>query len=537
MAQDIPLQENLKKHLAYLASDKLGGRLTGSKNEKRAAKYIQKEFKAYGLTPKGTKNSWFQQFEFSKTIAYGRNNSLVINANKYTPDSNFYPLPFSADARLTGKIIDMDYGIEAPNLSYTNYSKSVTMEGKIFLINLSFPDGNSPHSKYEEYAGWRSRYRMAMKYKPSAIIFYKSEEALNIESFKKFNNISREDIPLIHVSEVIAKSLKADQGKDIKLTINLVRKKSKGENVIGYIDNGAATTVIIGAHYDHLGQNEYDNSLYRGKAAIHNGADDNASGTSALIELAGIIKKSGIKGHNYIFTAFSGEELGLLGSSYFTKNPTIPLDKADYMFNMDMIGRLDSARLIVNGIGTSKTWDSVIYKVTPAKFKLKTTLSGMGPSDQSSFYLKNIPALHFFTGAHGDYHKPSDDADKINYAGLADIVGYIDGLVVELDKHPKLVFQKTKDDTTSGQKKIKVTLGIIPDYIYDKGGLRVDGVSDGRPAQKAGIMVGDIIEKLGEYTIKDMSGYMDALGKFNKGEKTEVVIKRAAKEIKLPIEF
>ncbi|MEK7227125.1 MAG: M20/M25/M40 family metallo-hydrolase, partial [Bacteroidota bacterium] len=307
--------------------------------------------------------------------------------------------------------------------------------------------------------------------------------------------------------------------------------KAMGHNVIGYIDNGAATTVVLGAHYDHLGYGEDGNSRSTSKEpAIHNGADDNASGTAALIELARALKKSKAKNNNYLFIAFSGEELGLFGSKYFVENPTIDLKTVNYMINMDMLGRLnDSAKVLtIGGFGTSPAWDNSINNneffklpypgVSPQSLVIKVDSSGTGPSDHTSFYRKDIPVLFYFTGLHSDYHKPTDDADKINYDGEQIIIRHILHLIESLDSKGKLAFLKTRETQTTTSARFSVSMGIMPDYTFSGTGVKADGVTDGKPAQKAGIKAGDIITQLGDYTINSLENYMQALGKFKKGD-------------------
>jgi aminopeptidase YwaD len=269
--------------------------------------------------------------------------------------------------------------------------------------------------------------------------------------------------------------------------------------------------------------------LRNGEKQIHNGADDNASGTAALIELARLMRVSKDKSNNYAFIAFSGEELGLHGSKYFTEHPTLNLQTINYMINMDMVGRLNdsSKTLTIGGYGTSPAWGPVFTALSKQKlFTIKFDSSGTGPSDHTSFYLKNIPVLFFFTGLHTDYHKPTDDFDKININGELNIIKFIESLVKATSTKGKLAFQKTRETTSMASTRFNVTLGIMPDYTFSGGGVRVDGVSDGRPAQKAGIQTGDIIVQLGDFNTHSMETYMQALGKFNKGDKTKVKYKR-----------
>ena len=265
----------------------------------------------------------------------------------------------------------------------------------------------------------------------------------------------------------------------------------------------------------------------------------NASGTAALIELARYLKAVGSKNNNYLFIAFSGEEKGLLGSGYFVKNSTVDLSKINYMLNMDMVGRLktEDPTLLVNGVGTSDAWKVTMSFIKIDSLKIKTTESGIGPSDHTSFYLKNIPVLHFFSGTHSDYHKPSDDEPLINYPGEFRILNYMVQLIAHLDDKGKINFIKTKDDSNEEAPRFKVTLGVIPDYAFDGEGMRIDGISEGRPAAKAGLKAGDIVVAIGENKVVDMTSYMRALGKFNKGDKTSVTVVREKNEVKDEVVF
>jgi hypothetical protein len=307
-----------------------------------------------------------------------------------------------------------------------------------------------------------------------------------------------------------------------------------GRNVVAFLDKKADKTIVIGAHFDHLGMGG-QGSLHRGDSAIHNGADDNASGTAALLALAKIFKYETLKS-NILFIAFSGEENGLWGSNYFVKNPTIELKTVNYMINMDMVGRLNPEKsLAVHGVGTSPSFPPVLDPINADSLKLVPSESGVGPSDHTSFYLQDLPVLHFFTGQHADYHKPSDDADKINYEGLVQVVRYISRLIAGLDAEPKLAFTKTKDSSDSPR--FTVSMGVVPDYLYDGKGMRVDGVSEGKPAQAAGLQKGDIVIQLGDSTINDMMGYMRALSVFKKGDSTQVVLERAGQKIAAKVKF
>lgn len=307
-----------------------------------------------------------------------------------------------------------------------------------------------------------------------------------------------------------------------------------GTNVLAYIDNQAENTIIIGAHYDHLGYGS-EGSLHRGDKEIHNGADDNASGVAVMLDLAGKLKTAN-SSNNYLFMAFSGEEMGLLGSNYFTKNATLDLSKANYMINMDMVGRLkQDSTLAVYGVGTSPRWKQTLSATNPG-FKIIENESGVGPSDHTSFYLQDIPVLHFFTGQHDDYHKPGDDTEKLNYEGMDAISNYIFDVITELDKSGKLAFRKTKNESEETPR-FKVGLGVVPDYLFDGEGMRVDGISEDKPAQKAGLQKGDIVIQLGDSAIVDMMSYMRALSVFQAGDSTQVVVKRDGKTVEASIQF
>lgn len=309
-----------------------------------------------------------------------------------------------------------------------------------------------------------------------------------------------------------------------------------GENVIGYIDNKAENTVVIGAHYDHLGMGG-EGSLYREGEAIHNGADDNASGVAMMLHLADSLqKKDSPKNNNYLFIAFSGEEEGLLGSNYFVKNPTIDTKKVTYMLNMDMVGRLNSENtLAVYGVGTSPILKQAV-NANAGDLNIAENESGVGPSDHTSFYLADIPVLHFFTGQHEDYHKPSDDTEKVNFEGMELVSNYIFSIIKDLDSQKKLPFKKTKNESEVVPD-FKVTLGVVPDYLFSGKGMRIDGISEDRPAQKAGLQKGDIVVKMGDYEVTDMMSYMKSLSKFEKGQTAKVTIDRGGELKEVEVTF
>lgn len=309
-------------------------------------------------------------------------------------------------------------------------------------------------------------------------------------------------------------------------------------NVIGWIDNGADKTVIIGAHYDHLGHG-ISGSLHAEKdSAIHNGADDNASGIALLLQLAeNMKKKKAPKKNNYLFMAFSGEEMGLLGSNYYCKHPTVDLASVNYMLNFDMVGRLDTSKgIAINGVGTYADWKGSLEAANLENLSMIYGESGVGPSDHTSFYLQDIPVLHFFTGQHEDYHKPSDDAQKINYLGIKSIRKLVSGLIQKLDTKGSLGFIKTKDDTEDTPR-FTVTLGVMPDYLFQGEGMRIDGVTEDRPAFVAGFQKGDIVVQIDTLVVDGMQAYMKGLSLFEKGDSALVKVKRGEELIEKRVGF
>ena len=314
----------------------------------------------------------------------------------------------------------------------------------------------------------------------------------------------------------------------------------RGRNVIGLLDNKAEYTIVIGAHYDHCGLGFDQNSLDPNpKGKIHNGADDNASGVAGVIELARYFSTNGIREkYNILFMTFSGEELGLVGSKKWCEKPTIPLSTINYMINMDMVGRLNDStkKLLIYGIGTSSEWKASIEKNNDY-FSVKYDSAGVGPSDQTSFYLKDIPVLHFFTGQHSDYHKPTDDLDKINAKGEARILELIIDMVFDLETKGKLPFYKTKSPDTGTSTSFKVTMGVMPDYTFEGKGLRLDGVTDGKAASNAGLLQGDVIFRMDEMTIDTIQDYMKVLSQHKKGDRVEVWFRRKGVEMHESVNF
>jgi Zn-dependent M28 family amino/carboxypeptidase len=525
---DQAMVRNLQSHIGYLASDKLEGRRAGTNGEKLASEYISQKFQEIGLQPKGG-DGFFQSFEIYDGKQINKATHFIVNDNALAVEKDFFPFPFSQNLSIEALPA---IAVQEADMPWFYDLKETLEENK-----------NNPHFDLNEFI--RSNAKKAKSRGAAAVILYNTSAVDDKLKFDPKDRTDKLDIPVIYVSKEASKKYFSDPAAtlDIKIKIDVGEKKRTGRNVIGYLDNGAPKTIVLGAHYDHLGYGEDNNSMFRtGEKMIHNGADDNASGTAALIELARILKNTKQKSNNYLFIAFSAEELGLNGSKFFTENPTVDFSKVNYMINMDMIGRLnDSSQVVtIGGFGTSPQWGSLINPVDKKnQFTIRIDSSGTGPSDHTSFYRKDIPVLFFFTGLHTDYHKPTDDIDKINYIGEARIINYISGIVLSpISTDQKLTFTKTREtQTTSSMRSGGVTMGIMPDYTFSGAGVRCDGVSDGRPAQKAGLKAGDVIVKIGEYNVSSMETYMQTLGKFQKGEKAKVKFKRGNEEIETEVQF
>lgn len=539
--------KRMKEDITYLASDQLEGRLTGSMGELKSSLYIADQFKQNKLTPMGNDSgSYFQEFSIIR-LRLSQNKSPLMWTEKnelirgLKPDmGEFYPLSQSCnkDSVENASVYYAGYGIEASDLNHNDYSDTNGIKGSVFIIRIGSPESGNVHSRFEAYEGLNYKVDLAIKKGARGVIFIILDTLNEAPQGKIDRNIKPRSIPVIYATKMQESLLNA---KRVSFKVNIIQLNAVAHNVIGYINNKKKKTIIIGAHQDHLGYNEYGGSRSTKGGEIHNGADDNASGVAMMLELMRKIKKTKkLRKHNYLFIAFSGEEQGLLGSNFFVKNPVIDIKDILYMLNFDMVGRLDSSKktLMVYGVGTTPEWKTSISKLKTdsTNIKIKTTESGTGASDHTSFYYSNVPVLHFFTGQHYDYHMPSDDEALINYTGMYHCYDVILQIITSVNKKKVLPFTATKNEET-GVKGFKVTLGIMPDYIFDGTGLRVDGVNAGKPGEAAGLLKGDIIIKMGEFQISSIQDYMKALGMFKKGDTTTIRVRRGTEEIDLKVTF
>ncbi|MFZ9694553.1 MAG: M20/M25/M40 family metallo-hydrolase [Chitinophagaceae bacterium] len=540
--ENLSLENKLRAHVGYLADDKLEGRRTGTAGEKLAAEYISQKFQNLGLTPKGT-DGFLQAFSVNEGKKMKEETSLIIAEKNMTAGKDFFVFPFSANGTIQGQITIGVLEVGSPWFIDVN---------TVIEDNASNPHFDLPGYVYDFS-------KIAKQKGATAVFWYNSGNKEDKLTFNAKDKSPVLTLPVFYLQKsAYAHTLMQEVASlNIKASAMLGDKIRSGTNVVGFIDNGAANTIVLGAHFDHLGYGEDGNSRYARQGSgpynvtdIHNGADDNASGAATMLELASLLKASKAKNNNYLFIAFSGEELGLYGSKHFTDNPTIDLKSINYMINMDMVGRLnDSTKaLTIGGYGTSPVWASMISQVqgdqkpsmsskAAGAFQIKIDSAGSGPSDHTSFYRKDIPVLFYFTGLHTDYHKPSDDANLINYAGMVKILRHVQGVVEKTNESGKLSFLKTKEAQTTTTARFSVSMGIMPDYTYSGNGVRADGVTEGRPAQKAGLKAGDIILQIGDYKISSMEAYMQTLGKFKKGDSTSVIYQRGKEQFTVNIQF
>ena len=512
--------KQLKTDLGFLASDALEGRRTGTEGERKAGDYIVSVYEKEHIP--AYKGNYRYPFKFVYGKEIDKSSYIRINGTNLPIDKSVFALPFSDNKSVSGDAIP-----------------DVLEKGSIWVLPLyqNKDEANDAHFDWEKYAYDKSKEAAAQG--ATGVVFFDSYNAQYAPEFNPKSENESLAIPVVCIGYTAYQSaIGSNTNIQVDMKVAIKKTERNGTNIAAYIDNGAPYTVVLGAHYDHLGHGEDGNSLFAGKdKGIHNGADDNASGTSALLQMASWIKTKKLKHYNYLFINFSAEELGLLGSKAFVKDLNIDSAHIAYMLNMDMVGRLNDSThaLTVGGVGTSPVWGTVM-KEHKKEFKMIIDSSGIGPSDHTSFYYAGIPVLFFFTGTHSDYHKPSDDADKINYKGELMVMHYMLQIVQHMDNMPKPQFTATKQSTV-GRVRFKITLGIMPDYSYQDGGVRVDGVSDDRPAAKAGIKAGDVIIQLGDTKIQGMQSYMEALSRLKEGDKSNVTVLRKGQSVTMPIDF
>ncbi|MDA7722326.1 M28 family peptidase [Schleiferiaceae bacterium] len=537
-AQEIPIDlsatKRMEQDLFFLSSDALKGRKPGTPEADVAREYIAGKMMAYGIEPMG-ENGYFQKFPVPEYAAVDYDaTTLSVGNAQLEGHVDFYPVSISCETgKAASKTVYVGYGITTEDGSYDDF-KGLDVNGAIAVMNVSSPDGIHPHSAYAAYHSLNERVASLVEKGAKGILLINPEgTASDTQEF--FKSINASSLPVFFVRNEKWANKLMKRAQKTTMSVSMSERFSDGYNVIGYIHNNKRKTVVLGAHYDHLGMGG-ENSLYKGPAAIHNGADDNGSGTTLLLEAMRYYAQRQDTNYNYLIQFYSAEELGLIGSKYWANNPTFPLKEVEYMINSDMVGRLRDNRLQLSGTGTAVEWDEILD--TPIHgLDIKKDPAGVGPSDQTSFYYKDLPVLHLFTGTHDDYHKPTDDADKINYKGMAKLASLIYTITARTAYYENVTFQKTTSSEQKTTPNFSVTLGVVPDYLFGGPGLRIDGATEGRPAANAGLKAGDVIMKIGAIVIDDIYAYMTALGAFKKGDTTALVYVRDGEEVETEITF
>ena len=566
-------KDDLSRDIGFLASDSLKGRKPGTGEDVIAAGYIRDRFRDAGLTLLG--KDGLQEFTLVADILPSERNFLEVQGYIAKMQEEYIPLSFSSNAVLEAQVIFAGYGFDLglDSLKWNDY-EGLDVRGKWVMILRGDPEPDNPASLFLSYEQERTKVLTAKDKGASGVIFVTPSDMEKTDVLMQMQydkTPSDAGLPVVQITRALAdrmlvslnytvadieSSMKSNR-KPLNLvlpvylnaTTDLVRKMVKTYNVVACIKGNdpilSREYIVIGAHYDHLGLGgENSGSRVPDERAVHNGADDNASGTSGLLELAEKLQsQSSALKRSIVLIAFGGEEMGLLGSKEFIRNPLIDMKSIKSMINMDMIGRLnpESNAISVGGTGTSSESDTIIAQLALNRpFTVKRSPDGYGPSDHAPFYSENVPVFYFTTGAHEDYHTPGDDASKINYKAAVDILNMIHDLVMILaNRQDPLVFKEagSKQGARYGRN-MKVTLGIVPDMVSsDNKGLRVDGIRKGGPAEKAGIHKGDVIIAIDGQVVTNIYDYMARLTKIKPGQVSSVELLRDNKKEVFIVQF
>jgi hypothetical protein len=561
--------KELKDDVGYLASDELKGRKSGEEGDLKAAEYIRSKFKKAGLEL--LYDNGFQSFSLVTSAEIGEGNKLVINDEVLNVEKDFLPYAFSANTSVTAGVVFAGFGLEVDRdtLQWNDY-KGVDVAGKWILVLQGDPDLDNPQSPYVEFSSERSKALLASDKNAAGIIFVagkKFSEKDELTSLIFDKNSARYNIPVIQVTrEVVNKMLgntttiemleaemdslnitkNLELNVSVSATVNVLQKETDSRNVVALLpgtdNNLKEEYVVVGAHYDHLGMGgQGSGSRAVDTVAVHNGADDNASGVAAVIQLAEKFAAEKNNKRSIVFVAFGAEEMGLVGSKAFTNQPPVKTEEMVGMFNFDMVGRLDDATngLSIGGTQTAKETEDLLNELNTG-FELAFSPEGVGPSDHASFYLQNIPVFFISTGAHSDYHTPADDADLINYEGTKKVADYSYSVISEVTNRDEvLTFQEAgpKFQRSRGGR-LKVTFGVMPDFAgLEKRGLRIDAVTTGKPAHKAGMIKGDIITAIEGKKVGGIHDYMSRLQSLEPGQTVSVDIIRDEKPTVLIVQL
>jgi hypothetical protein len=578
--------EALKKHVGYLASDELEGRRPGTAGADKAADYLAEEFHRLklGCAPEqggadfkcrhdGKRRSgYLKEFPFIAEVVLSKNNSMGFTRdgknNAVAIDAEWTPIGFSSNGAVAqAGLVFAGHGITASDLKHDDYA-NLDAKGKVAVVFAGSPDGDNPHGQFGRYADARLKAIAAKDRGAVALVVIAADEKFGNDRLAKLNydqTAGEAGIPVAVVSRQTAakwfgmadaaqlsamekaKDKWAESAQKLRdvafnLSVDITRRAVPAYNVVGVIEGNDPKLkreyIVVGAHYDHLGRGG-SSSLAPNSSDVHHGADDNASGTAGLLELARIFsgQRSQFR-RSLVFIAFSAEESGLIGSNAYVNNPGASLADTVAMLNMDMIGRMKDNRLTVGGVGTSPEFRKLVDGLNPASggFALRLSEDGFGPSDHSSFYAKQIPVLFFFSGTHEDYHKPSDTADKINYEGQAKIVGFVAEIARAIDRgDARPAYAVTRSQSSGRSTGFRVYLGTVPSYAESNDGMLLDAVRDDSPAAKAGVKAGDKIVKLAGREIKNVYDYTYALGEMKPDQEYEVEVVRSGERLKMKL--
>jgi hypothetical protein len=573
-----PDTSRILSDIKYLASDELEGRGTGQRGGELAASFIADEFKKIGLKPEGDRKGYFQFFDATIGVSMGKGNSFRVTfpreESTYTVEKDFIPFSFSSVGSTSGPVVFAGYGISSEHYGYDDYSK-VNPQGKIVLVMRHEPQEQDEKSVFAgkqltHYSDLRYKATNAREHGATAIIVTADplnhpEEEDELLPLQELEGLGDCGLPAIQVKKRVAEAMLRAGGLNLEelqrkidgllvpvtvevpsvsvsLQVDLLKEKRKVANVVGVLEpprGGVSEYVVVAAHYDHLGKGSQF-SLTRGEG-IHHGADDNASGVAAMLELARIFaaKRDSLK-RGIIFVGFTGEELGVLGSTFYVNNPVVPLDKTVLMLNLDSVGRMRERKVYAGGTGSSPILKELIAKANEKlALAIESSEGGFGPSDHFSFYAHNVPVLFFFTGVHGDYHKVSDTWDKINAEGIASVVKLsVQALSQLIFTETPVPFTRAAPDTAGppgGEgygAGYGAYFGIVPDFggEPDKG-AKISGTSEGSPAEKAGLKAGDVIVKFAGKTITGLYDLSFVLKEKKPGDEVEVVVIRDGESI------
>ena len=567
--------EKYLAHIKYLSSPELKGRMTGSPELEKAAAYIAHQFHSAGLKPVG--GSYLQEFDVTAHTALGTGNKLTLimaqRIKELLEGRDFVPLNLSTNGETTGPVVFAGYGISAPEYQYDDYQK-IDARGKIVLLLRHEPQESDEKSvfagkNYTLHAELASKAANAKLHGAAAILLVNDLPNHpggddRLDPFTPAMGTEDYGLPIVQISVKWANELLGTAQRDLaglvkaidsdlkprsfdlpaddaaRMTVNVTIEKRSVHNVAGFWPGETKEYVILGAHYDHLGLG-FEHSLAPSLAGtVHPGADDNASGTAGVIELARAIAHSGTHKRGFLFLCFAGEEEGLLGSAYFANHPLEPLGEASAMINMDMIGRLRNGKVYVGGIGSGSTFKPIVEKAAK-DYGLDDDLTGSGvdgSSDHTSFLVKGVPTLFFFSGLHSDYHKPSDTWDKINANDAVKLLGEIEEIATTLADSPdRPAFVRVQPDSHSGQlaggssSGYGPYFGSIPDFGGPPKGVRFSDVHDGSPAAKAGFKAGDVMVQFDGKTIDNLYDFTYALRQHKPGDTVTVKVLRNDKPV------